>query len=107
MTLVAAQLRPLGGLSGAICAPAPAQIAPKPRRLGIWLSTGGHRLLRGGVYPGGARATWLPQASTLAAIHDDIHDVVEFMMANATVVDRFTGTAVLSTDDAAQIGTLG
>lgn len=67
----------------------------------------GHRLLRGGVYPGGARATWLPQASTLAAIHDDIHDVVEFMMANATVVDRFTGTAVLSTEDAAQIGTLG
>lgn len=59
------------------------------------------------MYPGGARATWLPQASTLAAIHDDIHDVVEFMMANATVVDRFTGTAVLSTDDAAQIGTLG
>jgi Ni,Fe-hydrogenase III large subunit/Ni,Fe-hydrogenase III component G len=67
----------------------------------------GHRLLRGGVYPGGARATWLPDASTLTAIHDDVHEVVEFMIVNATVVDRFTGTAVLATTDAIQIGTLG
>jgi Ni,Fe-hydrogenase III large subunit/Ni,Fe-hydrogenase III component G len=67
----------------------------------------GHRLLRGGVYPGGARAAWLPDASTLIAIHDDVHEVVEFMMANSTVVDRFTGTAVLATTDATQIGTLG
>ena len=67
----------------------------------------GHRLLRGGVIPGGAQAAWLPTHDSLVAIRDDVHEVVEFMMANATVVDRFTGTAVLSHDDATQIGTLG
>jgi Ni,Fe-hydrogenase III large subunit len=67
----------------------------------------GHRLLRGGVVPGGARADWLPDASAITAIRDDIHEVVEIMLANTTIVDRFTGTSMLSNDDAAQIGTLG
>ncbi|HEX2785860.1 MAG TPA: NADH-quinone oxidoreductase subunit C [Ilumatobacteraceae bacterium] len=67
----------------------------------------GHRLLRGGVVPGGTRADWLPDASAIAAIRDDIHEVVEIMLANTTLVDRFTGTSMLSNDDAAQIGTLG
>ena len=67
----------------------------------------GHRLLRGGVVPGGARTEWLPDPATLTAMLDDIHEVVEIMMANTTLVDRFTGTSVLSNDDAAQIGTLG
>ena len=40
-------------------------------------------------------------------IRDDMHQVVDIMMANTTVVDRFTGTAVLSRDDAEQIGALG
>jgi Ni,Fe-hydrogenase III large subunit/Ni,Fe-hydrogenase III component G len=67
----------------------------------------GHRLLRGGVVPGGAVVAWLPDPATLAAIGDDIGEVVDIMMANTTVVDRFTGTSVLSHDDATQIGTLG
>lgn len=67
----------------------------------------GHRLLRGGVVPGGAHVDWLPEADTLVAVRDDIHQIVDIMLANATVVDRFVGTAVLSTDDATQIGTLG
>ena len=67
----------------------------------------GHRLLRGGVVPGGAQVDWLPDAATLTAIRDDIGEVVDIMMANTTVVDRFSGTSVLSNDDATQIGTLG
>ena len=67
----------------------------------------GHRLLRGGIVPGGACASWLPEPGTLAEIGDDIHRIVDIMMVNATVVDRFVGTAVLSPDDARQIGTLG
>ncbi len=67
----------------------------------------GHRLLRGGVVPGGAIVEWLPEAATLTAIGDDIGEVVDIMMENTTVVDRFSGTAVLSNDDAIQIGTLG
>ncbi len=67
----------------------------------------GHRLLRGGVVPGGARVEWLPDTAVVTAIHDDIREVVDIMMANTTIVDRFTGTSVLSTDDAAQMGTLG
>ncbi|MDP9464576.1 MAG: NADH-quinone oxidoreductase subunit C [Actinomycetota bacterium] len=67
----------------------------------------GHRLLRGGVVPGGARADWLPDSAMLTAVRDDIHEVVDIMMTNTTVVDRFAGTSVLSNDDAAQIATLG
>ncbi len=67
----------------------------------------GHRLLRGGVVPGGACAYWLPDAAAITAIRDDCHEVVEIMLANTTVVDRFTGTSVLAHDDAAQIATLG
>jgi Ni,Fe-hydrogenase III large subunit/Ni,Fe-hydrogenase III component G len=67
----------------------------------------GHRLLRGGVVPGGARADWLPDPNVITAIHDDLHEVVDIMLANTTVVDRFTGTSALSNDDATQIGTLG
>ncbi|MBI4932437.1 MAG: NADH-quinone oxidoreductase subunit C [Actinobacteria bacterium] len=67
----------------------------------------GHRLLRGGVVPGGALVDWLPDATTLHEIRADVHQVVDIMLANATVVDRFTGTAVLVKDDATQIGTLG
>ena len=67
----------------------------------------GHRLLRGGVFPGGACADWLPDIATLHEIRDDVHQIVDIMMTNATVVDRFTGTAVLAKDDAAQIGALG
>ncbi len=67
----------------------------------------GHRLLRGGITPGGTRVAWLPDPATITGIHDDILNVVAIILSNATVVDRFTGTAVLDNDDATQIGTLG
>jgi len=67
----------------------------------------GHRLLRGGVLPGAAHVHWLPEPNDVIAIRDDIREVVDIMLSNATIVDRFAGTAVLSTDDAHQMGVLG
>jgi Ni,Fe-hydrogenase III large subunit/Ni,Fe-hydrogenase III component G len=67
----------------------------------------GHRLLRGGIVPGGAHVHRLPTHATIDAIAEDFHDIVDIAMANSTVVDRFTGTAVLTPQHADEIGTLG
>ncbi len=67
----------------------------------------GHRLLRGGIFPGGARVRELPSVAALEAIQTDFHDIVDIALANSTVVDRFTGTGVLTAEQAAEIGTLG
>jgi Ni,Fe-hydrogenase III large subunit len=67
----------------------------------------GHRLLRGGVFPGGARVAHLPNPRDLDAIAADLHEVADIALANSTIVDRFTGTAVLTGDRAAEIGVLG
>jgi Ni,Fe-hydrogenase III large subunit len=67
----------------------------------------GHRFLRGAIVPGGARAASLPRAAHLVAIRDEVREIVDIITANATVRDRFTGTAALSTDDARHIGVLG
>lgn len=67
----------------------------------------GHRLLRGGVFPGGAAVQDLPGHDELNAIAADLDEVIAMAMDNGTVVDRFTGTSPLSGDDARAIGTLG
>ena len=67
----------------------------------------GHRLLRGGVVLGGARADWLPEPAEIEAVGDDVREIIAIMLANTTVTDRFTGTSALSKDDGVQMGTLG
>jgi Ni,Fe-hydrogenase III large subunit/Ni,Fe-hydrogenase III component G len=67
----------------------------------------GHRLLRGGIIPGGAHVHRLPTTATIDAIAEDFHDIVDIALTNSTVVDRFTGTAVLTPQQASDIGTLG
>lgn len=67
----------------------------------------GHRLLRGGVFPGGAAVRSLPTIATLEEIQTDFHDIVAIALANSTVLDRFTGTAILTTEQASEIGVLG
>jgi Ni,Fe-hydrogenase III large subunit/Ni,Fe-hydrogenase III component G len=67
----------------------------------------GHRLLRGAIAPGSAATRTLPSGVTLDSIAADIGDLVDIAMANSTVVDRFTGTAVLSNEHAASLGVLG
>ncbi|MFR9779476.1 NADH-quinone oxidoreductase subunit C [Micromonospora sp. MS34] len=70
-------------------------------------ATTGHRLLRGGVFPGGARLHTVPDPATIHAIANDAADVVDFALRQTIVRDRLTGTATLSRQQAADIGTLG
>ncbi len=70
-------------------------------------ATTGHRLLRGGVSIGGARLTALPDPATLEAAAADVAELAALTLANGTVRDRFTGTAVLQPQSARDLGTLG
>lgn len=74
-------------------------------RLGAELT--GHRLMRGGVVPGGARLLALPTAAQLTRIADDVAEIVDLALSQSVVVDRFTGTGVLSAENAREIGILG
>lgn len=67
----------------------------------------GHRLLRGAITPGGAHVRALPDLAELTEIAGDVADIARIALDNPTVVDRFTGTAILSTDAANELGTLG
>jgi Ni,Fe-hydrogenase III large subunit/Ni,Fe-hydrogenase III component G len=79
----------------------------RERLLRLNATVTGHRLLRGGVFPGGAAVRALPTPGDLESIRADLAEVVDIALANSTVVDRFTGTAVLGTDQAGEIGALG
>ncbi|MEU8869062.1 NADH-quinone oxidoreductase subunit C [Streptomyces umbrinus] len=67
----------------------------------------GHRLLRGGVVPGGSVLRTLPSRTHLDAIGDDIREIVRLALGHSTVHDRFTGTAILRSEAARDIGCLG
>ncbi|WP_369386505.1 NADH-quinone oxidoreductase subunit C [Streptomyces sp. CG1] len=67
----------------------------------------GHRLLRGGVVPGGAIVRALPDRGRLKAIGEDIREIADLALGHSTVRDRFTGTAILRTSAAREIGCLG
>ncbi|MFC1418136.1 hydrogenase large subunit [Streptacidiphilus cavernicola] len=67
----------------------------------------GHRLLRGGVFPGGCRLLALPDRARMRAIGADIREIVRLALGHSTVRDRFTGTARLSTRAARDLGCLG
>jgi Ni,Fe-hydrogenase III large subunit/Ni,Fe-hydrogenase III component G len=69
--------------------------------------TTGHRLLRGGITVGGARVVALPDLDVVASVADEVAELAELTLANSTVRDRFTGTAVLGQDEARGLGTLG
>lgn len=70
-------------------------------------SVTGHRLLRGGVTLGGVALQALPRTSDLGEVGERFHELVELARAQSIVVDRFTGTAVLSSEDAEAMGVLG
>jgi Ni,Fe-hydrogenase III large subunit/Ni,Fe-hydrogenase III component G len=67
----------------------------------------GHRLLRGGVHYGGATVLALPTVDELNEIARQFHELVDLARANNIVMDRFTGTGVLTTTQAHEIGVLG
>lgn len=67
----------------------------------------GHRLLRGGVVPGGSRLLSLPHPRQMRAIGADIREIVQLALGHSTVRDRFTGTARLPAQAARDLGCLG
>jgi Ni,Fe-hydrogenase III large subunit/Ni,Fe-hydrogenase III component G len=69
--------------------------------------TTGHRLLRGGVVLGGAEIRRIPDPDRLAAIGADIQEIVDLALDNSLVAERFTDTAVLTRQQAADLGVLG
>lgn len=74
-------------------------------RLGAELT--GHRLMRGGVVLGGAELTAIPTNAQFTRIADDVAEIVNLALRQSVVVDRFTGTSVLSAENAREIGVLG
>lgn len=79
----------------------------RERLLRINAEITGHRLLRDGVVFGGSRIQRLATIEELDEIEHDVDELVAMVRSNALVIDRFAGTAVLSHDDAVEMGTLG
>jgi Ni,Fe-hydrogenase III large subunit/Ni,Fe-hydrogenase III component G len=70
-------------------------------------TTTGHRLLRGAISPGAVELLALPDPAQLAQIAEDLAEVAALILDNTVVRDRFTGTAVLTPDQAQDLGCLG
>ncbi len=69
--------------------------------------TTGHRLLRGGIVPGGARLLARPDPKRLRAIAGDVASLADLALSHTVVRDRFTATAPLSLAQARDLGALG
>jgi Ni,Fe-hydrogenase III large subunit/Ni,Fe-hydrogenase III component G len=67
----------------------------------------GHRLLRGGVLPGGARVLCLPANAELTEISQRFEELIGLITSSALVMERFTGTAVLDETHARDLGVVG
>jgi Ni,Fe-hydrogenase III large subunit/Ni,Fe-hydrogenase III component G len=67
----------------------------------------GHRLLRGALELGGAHLRHDPDLDLLAEVVAESRRITELTLGHATVADRFTGTAILPTERAAELDTLG
>ncbi len=67
----------------------------------------GHRLLRGGLFLGGARLLALPSVAEIASVASEIEQLADVTLGQTVVLDRFTATAVLTREQAEQLGTLG
>jgi Ni,Fe-hydrogenase III large subunit/Ni,Fe-hydrogenase III component G len=70
-------------------------------------ATTGHRLLRGAISPGRVELLSLPDPGQLTRLADDLAEVAQLTLDNTIIRDRFTGTAVLSLDQARDLGCLG
>ncbi len=79
----------------------------RERLLRLNKATTGHRLLRGGIFPGGAALNHIPDTSDIRAIATDLAQVVDIALGNSVIRERFTGTAVLTRQQAVDTGTLG
>ncbi|WP_033289619.1 NADH-quinone oxidoreductase subunit C [Amycolatopsis jejuensis] len=67
----------------------------------------GHRLLRGAVQLGGARLRRMPDVARVRSLAAEAEEIASLALEHSVVRDRFAGTAVLSAQQAADLGTLG
>ncbi len=67
----------------------------------------GHRLLRGGITLGGAELRNRPDAALVAGVAEEVAELVGLSLDHATVRDRLTATAVLDTETARHLDTVG
>jgi Ni,Fe-hydrogenase III large subunit len=67
----------------------------------------GHRLLRGGVVPGGSHVQRLPTHEELDRVGDRFEELVDLANSSAFVIERFTGTATLDESHARDLGLVG
>jgi Ni,Fe-hydrogenase III large subunit/Ni,Fe-hydrogenase III component G len=67
----------------------------------------GHRLLRGGITVGGAHIARPPDLDLIRGTAHEVAEIVAITLDHSVVADRFTGTAVLTREQAEHIGTLG
>ncbi|MEV5408776.1 NADH-quinone oxidoreductase subunit C [Thermopolyspora sp. NPDC052614] len=79
----------------------------RERLMRINAEVAGHRLLRGGVVPGGSELRDLPDRRALEEIAADVAEIAELALGHTVVADRFTGTAILSPEAARDLGALG
>jgi Ni,Fe-hydrogenase III large subunit/Ni,Fe-hydrogenase III component G len=79
----------------------------RERLLRLNHATTGHRLLRGGVFPGGAALQRVPDPADVAAFAADLAEMVDIALGHSVIRERFTGTAVLTRQQAIDIGTVG
>jgi Ni,Fe-hydrogenase III large subunit/Ni,Fe-hydrogenase III component G len=67
----------------------------------------GHRLLRGGVFPGGAAVSSTVDPAEITAAARDLDELVRIALHHSLVRERLTGTAVLTRLQALDMGALG
>ena len=70
-------------------------------------ATTGHRLLRGAISPGAVELLSLPDPGQLARLAEDLAEIAQLTLDNTVIRDRFTGTAVLTHEQAHDLGCLG
>ena len=70
-------------------------------------ATTGHRLLRGAISPGAVQLLTLPDPAQLAELAEDLAEIAQLTLDNSVIRDRFTGTAVLTREQAHDLGCLG
>jgi Ni,Fe-hydrogenase III large subunit/Ni,Fe-hydrogenase III component G len=81
--------------------------ALRERLLRLNASVTGHRLLREATRPGAVELRALPPLQDLLAVAVEVQELAEATLAHSVVLDRFEGTAVLSTGQARDLGCLG
>ena len=79
----------------------------RERLLRINERVSGHRLLRGVVTPGGAYLFDLATPRELDEIEARVDEIASITLGQSIVLDRFTGTGVLSLDAARELGVVG